>query len=137
MRHSLFLIGAICMLAVGGCETTEGQNQYFRGEPFKKSDVPHTTAFKYIKNFSGQKVALAQSGGVQTIHYYQGGNNVGTTQFAVDFWFELITEEEIKERLRRVLKQTFPNDDTPSRALSTYRSLEDFGAYTKKTIAYS
>jgi hypothetical protein len=57
MKKSLIVIGALCLMAVGGCNTTDGQKEYYHDEPFKQADRPHTTAFKYIKNFSGQKVA--------------------------------------------------------------------------------
>jgi len=132
MRRSLFVIGAVCILAIGGCETTEEQQQNYYDEPFKKVEKPHTTAFKYIKNFSGQTVAMGQVGDVRTIRYYQGGNFVGWTQFVLDGWFKEFTEDETKERVMGALKRKLPNDDTPSQALSTYRNHGDFGAYTEK-----
>jgi len=132
MRQSLFAIGAICVLAVGGCETTDGQKQSYYDEPFKNADNPHTTAFKYIKNFSGQKAAMGQGGNVHTIRYYQGGKFVGRTQFSIRSWFRLQTEGDVKKRLLRTLKRKFPNDDSPSQSFSTYRNLEDLGVYTEK-----
>ncbi len=132
MRQSLFVIGAVCILAIGGCETAGNQRQGYYDEPFKKADIPHTTAFKYIKNFSGQRVALGQVGDVRTIRYYQGGSFVGITQYVLTSWFGRFSEEEIKGRLTRALKRRFPNDDAPSQALSTYRKFEDFGGYTEK-----
>lgn len=133
MTKSLIVIGALCLMAVGGCKTTEGQKENYHDEPFKQADRPHTTAFKYIKNFSGQKVAPGQMDEVQTIRYYQGGKRVGLTQFVVSSWFGTVTEDEIKKRLTRLVKRRFPNDDAPSQAISTYRNLEDFGAYTQKS----
>lgn len=132
MRQLLFAIGAICVLAIGGCDTTGGKKESYYDEPFKNADNPHTTAFKYIRNFSGQKAAMGQSGGVQTVRYYQGGKYVGRTQFSVRSRFRLQTEEDVKNRVLRILKQRFPNDNTPSLALSTYRNFQDYGVYTEK-----
>lgn len=132
MRQSLLVICAVCILAIGGCETAGDQQQSYYDEPFKKVEKPHTTAFKYIKNFSGQTVALGQVGDVRTIRYYQGGSFVGITQFVLDAWFRQFSEDEMKERVMEALKRILPLDDTPSQALSTYRNHGDFGAYTEK-----
>lgn len=132
MRQSLFVIGAVCILAIGGCETAGNQQRSYYDEPFKKVEQPHTTAFKYIRNFSGQRVALGQVGDVRTIRYYQGGSFVGRTQFVLDAWFERFSENEMKQRLMEALKRKFPLDNAPSQALSTYRKFEDFGVYTEK-----
>ena len=84
MRPALFAIGAVCILAIAGCQTGGKQQQGYYDEPFKKGAEPHTTAFKYITNFSGQTVAMGQVGDVRTIRYYQGGTFVGRTQFVMD-----------------------------------------------------
>lgn len=122
----------MCFLAVGGCQTTEDAAEDYHDEPFKSADNPHTTVFKYIKNFSGQDAALGQYGGVRTIRYSQGGKFVGNTQFAVDSWFGRFTEGEMKNRLGQSLKRKFPSAETSPQAFSTYRNLEDFGVYTEK-----
>lgn len=126
------IFGIIFIMLLGGCDTSGGSENNYYDEPFKKAVNPYTTAFKYFRGFSGQKVAYGQAGGVRTIRYYVGGKFVGQTQFVIRSWFSTQTEDDVKNRLLRIVKQKFPNDTPSPNALETYRNLEDFGVYFEK-----
>ena len=124
--------GILGILIASACESADERRNNYHDEPFKEVSQPLTTAHRYISNYSGQKVALGQLGDVQTVRYFQNGKVVGMTQYATQAWFGLNTEDEMKDRVLRVLKKRHSDDKTSSNAISTYRGNQNFGAYVEK-----